>query len=130
MVQLCRDLGLPTPGLRSHVVQRLATQKAAYPLTTALPLCLIQDNYHDTVLSELKQMEESGIIEKSSSEWAAPIVLVRKEDELLHMCVDYRHLNTVTPVDAYPMSRIDDLVDQLGKDITTLDLSRGYWQVP
>lgn len=46
--------------------------------------------------------------------------------------MDYRKLNAVTPVDAYPMPRTDDLIDQLGKAkyITTLDLARGYWQVP
>ena len=48
------------------------------------------------------------------------------------MCVDYRRLNSVTAVDPYPMPRIDDLIDRLGcaKYISTLNLSRGYWQVP
>ena len=41
-------------------------------------------------------------------------------------------MNTVTQTDAYPMPRIDELIDRLGraKYITTLDLTRGYWQVP
>ncbi len=48
------------------------------------------------------------------------------------MCVDYRRLNAVSPSDAYPTLRVDDLIDRLGgaKYITTLDLSRGYWQLP
>ena len=48
------------------------------------------------------------------------------------MCVDYRRLNGVSRADAYPTPRMDDLVDQLGgtKYISTLDLTRGYWQVP
>ena len=48
------------------------------------------------------------------------------------MCVDYRRLNGVSEVDAYYMPRIDDLIDRLGtaKFMTTLDLTRGYWQVP
>ena len=50
----------------------------------------------------------------------------------LRLCVDYRHLNRVSRVDDYPMSRIDDLLDHLGnaKFISTMDLTRGYWQVP
>ena len=77
-------------------------------------------------------MERAGIIERSSSEWAAPIVLVKKKDSTLRMCIDYRRLNTVLEMDAYPMPRVDELIDRLGdaQYITTLDLSRGYWQVP
>jgi hypothetical protein len=68
-------------------------------------------------------MLESGIIEKSSSEWVAPIVLVK--DGSLRMCVDYRRLNTMTRSDSYLMPRIDDLIDRLGKVkyITALDLT-------
>ena len=77
-------------------------------------------------------MEEAGIIECSSSEWTAPIVLVTKKDGTLRMCVDYCRLNSVSQMNAYPVPRIDDLIDRLGeaKFITTLDLSCGYWQVP
>ena len=77
-------------------------------------------------------MEENGIIERSSSELAFPIVLVKKKDRSLHMCVDYRRLNMISEYDAYPMPHVDDLIDALGKArfITTLDLAQGYWQVP
>jgi len=48
------------------------------------------------------------------------------------VCVDYRRLNNVTRTKAYPMPRIDELLDRVGqaKYITTFDLTRGYWQVP
>lgn len=48
-----------------------------------------------------------------------------------HVCRLYRRLNAISEMDAYPIPRIDDLIDRIGeaKFITTLDLSRGYWQV-
>ena len=81
---------------------------------------------------ELQDMLQQGIIEPSSSEWSAPIVLVKKKDGSLRLCVDYRRLNGVSKMDAYPMPRIDELIDRLGKScfISTMDLTRGYWQVP
>ncbi len=35
----------------------------------------------------------------------------------------------MTPMDAYPMPRIDELLDNIGKS-RFIDLARGYWQVP
>ena len=59
-------------------------------------------------------------------------MLVPKKDGTMRMCVDYRKLNSVSAADAYPMPRVDELIDRLGnaKYISTLDLTRGYWQVP
>lgn len=70
-----------------------------------------------------------------TSDWAAPIVLVKKKDKKdggMRLCVDYRRLNSVTKVDAYPMPRVDEMLDRLGtaRYISTLDLTRGYWQEP
>ena len=80
---------------------------------------------------QLMRMQEQGVIQPSSSPWASPIVLVRKKDGTLRICVDYRHLNSVTKPDTFPLPRIDDLLDQLGsaKCFTTLDLAAGYWQI-
>ena len=102
---------------------------------TATPIRLLPYRlphaHRDIVKVELEEMEKDGVIERSSSEWAFPIVLVKK-DGSLRMCVDYRRLNAIADADAYPMPRIDEMIDALGraKYVTTLDLSRGYWQVP
>ena len=59
-------------------------------------------------------------------------MLVKKTDSTLRFCIDFRWLNSVSQADAYPMPRIEELIDRLGqaKYISTLDLTRGYWQVP
>ena len=83
-------------------------------------------------MKELNEIERAGIIKESDSPWAAPMVVVKKKDGKLRICIDYRKLNQVTQVDAYPMPRIEDLLDSVGQSqfITTLDLAKGYWQVP
>ena len=45
--------------------------------------------------------------------------------------MDYRKLNSVTKADTYPLPRVDDLLDQLGKSsyFSTLDLASGFWQI-
>ena len=83
------------------------------------------------VARQLQEMQSQGVIEPSSSPWASPVVLVRKNDGSLRFCIDYRHLNLVTKPDVFPLPRMDDLLDQLGqsKFFSTLDLASGYWQV-
>jgi hypothetical protein len=80
---------------------------------------------------ELKRMETNKIIRPSYSPWASPVVIVGKKGGDKRLCVDYRKLNAVTKIDAYPLPRIDDLLDSLGGAywFTTLDLASGYWQV-
>ena len=83
------------------------------------------------VSQQLRKMQQEGVVKPSSSPWASPVVLVRKKDSTLRFCFDYRHLNSITKADTFPLPRIDDLLDQLGKakSFTTLDLAAGYWQV-
>lgn len=81
---------------------------------------------------EIQEMLRLGVIEPSNSEWSSPVVIVFKKDGSLRICIDFRKLNSVSEFDAYPMPRIDDLLERIGaaKYITTLDLCKGYWQVP
>lgn len=58
--------------------------------------------------------------------------LTRKTGLLDLICVDYRKLNKVAKFDAYPMPRIEEVLDSIGSAsvISTLDLAKGYWQIP
>ena len=53
---------------------------------------------------------------------------MKKRDRLLQLCVDYRRLNQVFMSDVYPMLKVDEV--RKSTYILTLDLTRGYWQVP
>ena len=80
---------------------------------------------------EIEDMERRGIIRKSKSPWASPVVVVDKKDNTKRFCVDYRKLNKITKIDRYPLPRIDDLLEtfRTANWFTTLDLASGYWQV-
>ncbi len=83
-------------------------------------------------LGEEIEMKQLHVIEPSNSEWSSPLVIVPKKDGSLRVCVDFRKLNAQSRFDAYTMPRIDDLLEWIGQAryITTLDLRKGYWQVP
>ena len=124
-----QDIMTKIPGHTNLTQHRIETTDHA-PIR--LPPYRLPQAYRETVRQELEEMQQQGVIEPATSEWAAPIVIVRKKDGSIRLCVDYRRLNTITRSDAYPMPRIDDLIDQIGQAqyLSTLDLTKGYWQVP
>jgi hypothetical protein len=63
--------------------------------------------------AQLQDLLQKGFIRPSSSLWGCPAILVKKKDQTLRMCVDYRPINEVTIKNKYPLSRIDILLDQL-----------------
>ncbi|KYO29087.1 hypothetical protein Y1Q_0009888 [Alligator mississippiensis] len=77
-------------------------------------------------------MLEQGVIQPSRSPWRSPLVPVPKPDGSLRLSMDYRHLNEVAIFDAFPMPHVAELVEYIGNAhyITTLDLTKGYWQIP
>ena len=81
---------------------------------------------------QVQQMLASDVIRPSNSPWASPVVMVKKKDGSLRLCVDFPQLNAATVKDAHPLPRIDDLLDALhgARWLSTLDLKSGYWQVP
>ncbi|KAJ9528101.1 hypothetical protein QJQ45_005826 [Haematococcus lacustris] len=86
---------------------------------------------HDELRRQITDLLAKGLIEPSSSPFAAPVLFVQKKSGELRMCIDYRQLNKITIRDQYPLPRIDDLFDQLaGKTVfSSLDLQAGYHQI-
>jgi hypothetical protein len=86
----------------------------------------------EEVQKQIHNLLNAGLIRPSNSPWASPIVLVRKKDGSVRMCVDYRRLNQIAKMDAYPLPRLDETLDSfLGAQFfSSLDLAMGYHQVP
>ena len=89
--------------------------------------------HQEIIDAQLDEMLEAGIIEPSMSEYASPIVLVQKPDGSQRLCLDYRDLNAVSPMDSFPLIPLQFGLDILGtakpKYMSLLDLASGYWQI-
>ena len=91
------------------------------------PVCFVGEEE-----AHLEKMLKAGVIQASTSDWAAAPVLIRKRDKSVRWCIDYRALNDVTTKDVFPLPLIDDCLDTLvgSQFFSKLDANSAYWQVP
>jgi hypothetical protein len=80
---------------------------------------------------QLEELIQKHFIRPSVSPWGEPVLLVKKKDDSVRLCVDYRQLNKVTIKNKYPLPRIDDMLDQLkgAAVFSKIDLRSGYHQI-
>ncbi|GFU11520.1 retrovirus-related Pol polyprotein from transposon 17.6 [Trichonephila clavipes] len=83
------------------------------------------------VKKQIDEWLEQGIVRPSLSEYASPIVLVKKKDDTTRLYVDYRKLNRKLVKNHFPLPLIEDVLDELqeAKVYTTLDLKNGFFHV-
>ena len=86
----------------------------------------------EIIKEEVNAMLDQGIIRPSQSPHSFPVVLVKKNDGSVRVCIDYRKLNDVTIKDAFPIPKIDQSFDALkeAKVFSSMDLASEYWQIP
>ena len=86
----------------------------------------------EAIEEQCRQLQALDIIAPSKSAWSSPVVPIRKKDGSIRLCIDYRKVNAVTRPDRFPMPNLTDLVFSLHGMLyfTSLDLVRGYYQVP
>ncbi len=96
-----------------------------------LPYRRIPPNQYREAKEHIAQLLRKGVIQESSSAYASPVVLVRKVDGSIRLCVDYRKLNLKTKRDAFPLPRVDESFDVLrgAQFFSSIDLASGYHQV-
>ena len=76
-------------------------------------------------------MQDKGFIRPSASPWGTLVLFAKKKDKTIRLCINYRQLNKVTIKNRYPLSRIDDLFDQLRRAqvYSKIGLRTGYHQL-
>ena len=117
------------PG-RTTVVVHDVDVKGAYPIKQH-PYRM-NPGKREVVQHEIQYMLDNDIISPSKSPWSSPVLLVPKEDGSQRLCIDFRKVNALTVTDSFPIPRLDDCIDRIGKAtfVTKFDLLKGYWQVP
>lgn len=87
------------------------------------------------IRKQVEKMLKDKIIRPSTSNYVSPVLLVAKADSSYRFCTDYRSMNSKNIVpESATLPRIDDSLESIGsaraKIFTTLDLEKGYWQIP
>lgn len=102
------------------------------PLLDEIPVqqqhhCVPPSEY-EVVIYHINQLLESQVIKETSSMYASPIILVKKKDSSLRLCMDYNQLNSKTRWDAFQLLRIEESLDALTGAcwFSTMDLASGY----
>ena len=86
----------------------------------------------DKVSERIAELERSGVVESvKASEWVSPLVVTKKRNGDIRVCVDLRQANRAVVTDGYPLPHIEDMLHMLrgSKWFTKLDLKDAYHQV-
>ena len=110
-----------------HVIR---LKEGARPYQKA-PYRLAMDQ-REALEQEMREFLEKGWVRPSESEWATVPLIVPKKDGKPRVCIDYRDLNAIAEMDAYPLPKIDELLHRLAQAnwFTKMDLRSGYHQIP
>ncbi|KAK7933739.1 hypothetical protein WMY93_004635 [Mugilogobius chulae] len=85
----------------------------------------------EAVRDHLRDLLEAGVIRESESPFSSPIVVVRKKNGDVRLCIDYRKLNLHTIKDAYALPNLEESFSALtgSRWFSVLDLKSGYYQI-
>ncbi len=90
--------------------------------------------HREQVNQQLSKMIEEGVVKKTNfSDWATPLVLVKKADGSIRVCGDFKStVNAQLQIDKYPIPKPEDLFQKLsgGRYFSKIDLKEAYLQLP
>ena len=97
----------------------------------ALPLRRCPIHFAQEEKDHLDEMLKHNIIRPSQSEWAAAPVLLRKKNNKIRYCLDFRRLNSVTKKDVFPLPNMGECIDSLDGNqwFSKMDANSAYYQI-
>ena len=115
----------PDRGVPHHVVLEPG---ASIPMTRPYRLSAAEN---DEVSRQVQLLLQQHKIRACNTPFGAPVLLVKKKDGTMRMCVDYRLLNKITQRDRFPLPLIEDLLQRLlgSAWFSKIDLRQGFHQV-
>ena len=110
---------------RTHLVEHTIDTGSNRPIRQ--PLRRHPVAHLEIIDKEVNEMLKYGVVEPAASPWASNVVLARKKDGSMRVCIDYRKVNQITYQDSYPLPHIDVCLSSLQGSswFSTLDLSSG-----
>jgi len=92
----------------------------------------VPENLKTEVDLQISELLKRGVIKRSSSAMASPIVVVLKRDGGVRIAVNYQYVNSHTVPDVTPLTSISEVIQQVGraKKISVFDATAGYHQCP
>ncbi|GFN80919.1 uncharacterized protein PoB_000742500 [Plakobranchus ocellatus] len=124
-----QDILTSVPGCTSTLCHEIRLTTDAVIRVKPYPLPFAAREFVTQGVNDLLSL---GVIEPSDSPYCFPIVVVKKKDGSMRLCIDFRNLNTETVFDAENIPRQEDLFNQLSHAtiFSSCDLCKAYWQVP
>jgi hypothetical protein len=118
--------GVPPDRGFEHIIELEAGAKTVITTPYRHP-----KKYKDEIEKTIKELLDMGHIRPSSSPFSSSVVLVKKKDGMMRMCIDFQALNKKTIKNRHPIPRIDELLDELHGAIyfKKIDLRLGYHQI-
>lgn len=124
-----QDLFCEEPGLthlyehEMKMIDQDPVVKRSYPVPFSL---------RSAVEEKLKEMEERGIIERTTSQYSSPLVVIKKKDNTVRICLDARGINEKLISDTETPPKTEELLQKFHgcRFLSSIDLNSSFWQIP
>lgn len=131
LVNQFRDISMEIKGLgRTSVITHRIDTGDAIPIRQRY--YRMSPEKQRILTAEVDEMLKLDVVEPCESAWSSPVLIVYKKNGQPRFCLDSRKLNSVTKRDAYSLPYISEILDNLrdAKYLSSIDLSKAFWQIP